>query len=123
MEEKPLEGKVAVVTGAGRGIGRSIALSLARSGAKVSLAARTEAEIKAVQSEIESFGGSSASFPTDVSREADVISLVRNTVERFGRLDILINNAAIGIFKPLAETATEEWDLIMAVNARGPFIL
>jgi 3-oxoacyl-[acyl-carrier protein] reductase len=123
MEEKPLEGKVAIVTGAGRGIGRSIALALARSGARVSLAARTEAEIRSVQTEIESFGGRSASFPTDVSREEDVISLIRNTLDRFERLDILINNAAIGIFKPLAETATEEWDLIMAVNARGPFML
>ena len=123
MHQRPLEGKVAIVTGAGRGIGRSIALTLARNGVRVSLAARTEAELQAVQSEIESFGGRAASFPTDVSREAEVISLVRNTVERFGRLDILINNAGIGIFGPLVETTTEQWDRIMAINARGPFLL
>ncbi|MDH4136045.1 MAG: SDR family oxidoreductase [Anaerolineae bacterium] len=123
MRQRPLEGKVAIVTGAGRGIGRSIALTLARNGARGSLAARTEAELQAVQSEIESFGGQAASFPTDVSREAEVISLVRNTVERFGRLDILINNAGIGIFGPLVETTTEQWDRIMAINARGPFLL
>ena len=121
--QRSLEGKVAIVTGAGRGIGRSIALTLARNGVRVSLAARTEAELQAVQSEIESFGGRAASFPTDVSREAEVISLVRNTVERFGQLDILINNAGIGIFGPLVETTTEQWDRIMAINARGPFLL
>ncbi len=121
--QRSLEGKVAIVTGAGRGIGRSIALTLARNGARVSLVARTEAELQAVQSEIESFGGQAASFPTDVSREAEVISLVCNTVERFGRLDILINNAGIGIFGPLVETTTEQWDRIMAINARGPFLL
>ena len=121
--QRSLEGKVAIVTGAGRGIGRSIALTLARNGVRVSLVARTEAELQAVQSEIESFGGQAASFPTDVSREAEVISLVRNTVERFGQLDILINNAGIGIFGPLVETTTEQWDRIMAINARGPFLL
>ena len=74
MRQRPLEGKVAIVTGAGRGIGRSIVLTLARDGARGSLAARTEAELQAVRSEIESFGGQAASFPTDVSREAEVIS-------------------------------------------------
>jgi 3-oxoacyl-[acyl-carrier protein] reductase len=123
MQEKPLEAKVAIVTGAGRGIGRSIALSLARNGACMSLAARTEAELKAVQAEIEALGGLAASFPTDISREIEVISLVHNTVEHFGRLDILVNNAGIGVFGPLVETTTEQWDRVMAVNARGPFLL
>jgi 3-oxoacyl-[acyl-carrier protein] reductase len=122
MDEKPLEGKVAIVTGAGRGIGRVIALTLAQNGALVSLAARTEAELEAVLAQIESFGGQAASFCTDISLEADVKALIRNTVERFGRLDILVNNAAIGAFGPLVETTTEQWDLTMAVNARGPFL-
>jgi 3-oxoacyl-[acyl-carrier protein] reductase len=123
MYEKPLEKKVAIVTGAGRGIGRSIALTLARSGARLSLAARTGTELETVQSEIENFGGQAIALPTDVSRESEVISLVRGTVERFGRLDILVNNAGIGVFGPLAKTTTEQWDLIMAINARGPFLL
>ncbi len=122
-EQAALDGKVAIVTGAGRGIGRSIALTLARNGACVALAARTEVELRAVQSEIESFGGQAATFPTDMSREADIIALVRQAIDGFGRLDILVNNAGTGVFKPLVETTTEEWEQVMAVNARGPFIL
>jgi len=122
MPEKLLEGKVAVVTGASRGIGRVIALTLAHNGARVSLAAKTEAQLEAVQAEIEAMGGEAFSIPTDVSRETDVIALMRATVERFGQLDILVNNAAIGVFGPLVETSTVQWDQIMAINARGPFL-
>jgi len=123
MHSPSLEGKVALVSGAGRGIGRSIALALASNGARVSLAARTEAELLALQAEIEATGEEAASFPADVSSEADVVRLVQDTVQRFGQLDILINNAGIGVFGPLVETTTEQWDRVMAVNARGPFLL
>jgi 3-oxoacyl-[acyl-carrier protein] reductase len=122
MESRSLDGKAALVTGAGRGIGRSIALALARNGARVMLTARTEAELLAVEAETAALGGQAGVFPADVSREADVIALVQRAAERFGRLDILVNNAGIGSFGPLAETTTEQWDRIMAVNARGPFL-
>ena len=123
VPDKPLAGRVAIVTGAGRGIGRSIALALARHGAAVALAARTRSELASVQAEIEGMGERAASFRTDVSAEGDVIALVRDTVALFGRLDIVVNNAGIGVFKPLLDTTVEEWDEIMAVNARGPFLV
>jgi len=123
MQQKPLEDKVALVTGASRGIGRSIALTLARNGARVALAARTLSDLETVRSEIEAFGGEAAVFRTDVTREDEIVALVRDTVERFGRLDILVNNAGVVVSGPLLETTTEEWDHVMAVNARGPFLL
>jgi len=123
MDTKQLEGRIAIVTGAGRGIGRSIALTLARAGARLSLAARTEAQLDAVRAEIEAIGGQAVCYPLDISREADVIRLVKGTVDHFGRIDIVVNNAGIGVYGPLEQTSTASWDQLMAVNARGPFLL
>jgi len=123
MPPQSLADKVAVLTGAGRGVGRTIALTLAQHGARLALAARTEAELQMVRAEIEDLGGEAATFPTDVTHEPEIIALIGGAVQRFGRLDILVNNAGIGIFGPLAETSAEAWDRIMAVNARGPFLL
>ena len=123
MEGKMLQGKVALVTGAGRGIGRAIALALAGEGARVALAARTESDLRAVKDEIASAGGEAAVFPADVSDESQVNAVVAGAVERFGRLDIVVNNAGIALAGPLENTKTEEWDRTMAVNARGPFLV
>jgi 3-oxoacyl-[acyl-carrier protein] reductase len=123
MTDRLLEGKTAIVTGSGRGIGRSVALTLARNGAAVCLAARTEAQLKEVQQEIEASGGIAAGFPTDVGLEADCVRLVRDVVDRFGRLDMLINNAGMGIYKMVVDTSQADWDRMMNVNARGAFFL
>ena len=118
-----LEKKVAVVTGASRGIGRSIAHALARSGALLALAARSTKELEHVRQEIEAAGGMAACFPTDVGKEQEAVGLIEKVVTRFQRLDILVNNAGMGVFQPLVHTSTDTWDDIMRVNARGPFIL
>ena len=130
MQDPRLGGKVAIVTGAGRGIGRAIACSLAREGALIALAARTGSELSAVKTEIERMveGAQDRSHraivvPTDLTVEADVKNLVRAVEQTFGRLDILVNNAGIAVKGLLAETTTEEWDRTMAVNARAPFLL
>lgn len=117
-----LQGQAAIVTGAGRGIGRAIALMLAREGARVALAARSAQELEAVRAEIAESGGEAACFSTDVSVEDQVCGLVRGAAERFGRLDILVNNAGIGLYRPLDGYPTEDWDRVMAVNARGTFL-
>ncbi len=123
MNNKPLDGQVALVTGAGRGIGRVIALTLAGNGAALALAARSKAELLAVQGEIESAGGRAVSVPTDVTSEPAVMALMRQTVERLGRLDIVVNNAGVGAFGPLTEATLEQWEHVMAVNARGAFLV
>lgn len=123
MESTLLAGLGAVVTGAGRGIGRCIALTLARSGAHVVLASRSLAELEQVRIDIEAFGGWAASIPADVSDEVQVKALITGAVERMSRLDIVVNNAGMGAFGPLEQATVEQWDRVMAVNARGTFLM
>ncbi len=117
-----LENQVAVVTGAGRGIGKSISCALADAGARVVLAARTLAQIKATEGTIRAKGGFALSVPTDISRQADVAGLFDQIARDFGRLDILVNNAGVGSFGPAIDFAIGDFDEIIAVNLRGTFL-
>ena len=114
-----LRGRVALVTGAGRGIGRAVSLALARSGARVVLAARTADQIEAVAAEIARAGGEALAVPTDVSREEDVVALFGRVRDR---LDVLVNNAGVGVFGPLDAFAAADFDRVLGVNLRGTFL-
>ncbi|HXG41659.1 MAG TPA: SDR family NAD(P)-dependent oxidoreductase [Dehalococcoidia bacterium] len=126
-EGTPLAGKVAVVTGASRGIGRATAIALARAGADVVLAARTAEEgqaklpgsLRGTAQEVEALGRRALAVPTDLTRDEDVERLARRTLETFGRVDVLVNNAAVNYMAPFAETPMRRWDLVLDVNLRG----
>jgi 3-oxoacyl-[acyl-carrier protein] reductase len=117
-----LAGKVALVTGAGRGIGRAISLALGAAGAQVVAAARTQAEIEAVAQEIRQVGGQAVAHPVDLSSEAEIVALFDFVRQKLGRLDVLVNNAGIGLFGPVADFAGADLDRLTAVNVRGPFL-
>jgi NAD(P)-dependent dehydrogenase (short-subunit alcohol dehydrogenase family) len=117
-----LSEKVAIVTGASTGIGRSIALAFAREGAKVVLAARRREKLEQLAAEISEGGGAASIVPTDVSSEADVIALFRQTMETHGQVDILVNNAGTAVGKPTDEMSLAEWQKVIDVNLTGAFL-
>ena len=114
-------GKVSVVTGGSRGIGRAIALILAAEGAKVMICSRRQEAAEMVASEIRSAGGAGAAVRADIARRADVEALITGCVERFGRLDILVNNAAITKDALVLRMKDEDWDDVLDVNLKGAF--
>ena len=123
MTMKRLAGRVAIVTGAGRGIGRAIALRYSHEGAAVVLAARTPAQIDEAAAEIESNGGRALAIQCDVSSERDVDHLVEAAAQRFGRIDILVNNAAVNLPPTdLTEVDLSVWRNVIDVNLTGAFI-
>lgn len=118
-----LTGKVALVTGGGKGIGRSIALGLAQCGAKVVVAARTAAEIEAVADEIRSSGGEAVAQVTDITTSDQINALVEAALNSFGGIHILVNNAARSFFRPLMDLREDGFDKIFDTNVKGTFLL
>ena len=118
-----IKGKVALVTGSGRGIGKAIAIAFANEGAKVALTGRNVERLEQVAAEIRDAGGLADCWRMDVSREAEVEESVRKITGRWGRIDILVNNAAIiHPETPVWRTPISQWDEEMAINLRGTFI-
>jgi 3-oxoacyl-[acyl-carrier protein] reductase len=115
-------GRVAIVTGGGRGIGRAIAARLARLGANVVVAGRSAEPLEAVVGELEAEGLVAAAEQVDIQEESSVQGLFERVEERFGAPDILINNAGLGLFGRLETFSVEDLDRIMAVNVRGTFL-
>jgi 3-oxoacyl-[acyl-carrier protein] reductase len=122
MSER-LAARVAIVTGASRGIGRAISVALAQEGATVVLAARSVEKLREAADKVTEAGGKAHIVATELTDEESIKNLVKETARRFGRLDVLVNNAGITHSATLEETATEDWERCMWVNARAPFIL
>jgi NAD(P)-dependent dehydrogenase (short-subunit alcohol dehydrogenase family) len=118
----PLEGKVAIVTGSGRGIGRSIALAYADSGADVALFARTAAQVEEAASEVRARGRRALAITGDVTDERRVGELVRATLSELGRLDILVNNVGVAIVKPFMDSTPADWQAQINWNIIGTLL-
>src|SRR5215470_3578671 len=118
-----LAGKVALITGGGTGIGRAIALAFAREGASVALAGRRVAKLKEVAAEIEKQGGTAIAVECDVTRAKDAERAVKETAKKLGKLNVLVNNAGILSVATVEGVSEEDWDRVMAVNVRGPFLM
>jgi NAD(P)-dependent dehydrogenase (short-subunit alcohol dehydrogenase family) len=119
-----LEGKVAMITGASQGLGRALALAFAREGAQVVINARSEESICPVAEEAGSLGAEVLALAADVSRSADVERLVGAAMERFGHVDVLVNNAGVlGPRVPIEEYPEDEWRRVIDANLTGPFLV
>ena len=118
-----LEGKTAFITGASQGIGRACALSLAKMGARIALAARNESKLEAVAAEIAAGGGQAKSFVMDVSDEASIQTTAKAAIAHFGSVDILVNNAGITRDTLLLRMKRADWDAVMTTNLTGVFLL
>ncbi len=117
-----LSGKVALVTGAGRGIGRAIALAFAGEGAAVALAARSRADLAGVAGEIRERGGRALAVPTDVTQDGAVEALVEQTLTDLGRIDVLVTSAGTAAFGAVADSKPGDWDTMLALNLRAVMV-
>ncbi len=117
-----LQNRVAIVTGSRRGIGKAIALALAKEGASVVVTDVSQEDCQTVVQEIESSGGRAIAIQCDVSQKTNVQQMVAKTIEAFGKVDILVNNAMYTSFKHFLKISEEEWDRVIDVNLKGAFL-
>jgi len=117
-----LKGKVAIITGARRGMGKADALAFAKNGAKVVVSDISQEECELVVDEIKKNGGEGLAVKCDVTNEKEIKEMVKKTVDKFGKVDILVNNAGICEFKPFLELTEEEWDKTLDINLKGYFL-
>lgn len=122
MPSGRFQGKVAIVTGSGQGIGREIILAMTREGALGVVADWNEGKAQEVASEIGASGGIAIPLKVDVSDADQVEAMVRQTLEAFGRIDVLVNNAGIGHVKPFLSITLEEWNRVLEINLTGQFL-
>jgi 3-oxoacyl-[acyl-carrier protein] reductase len=120
---RALRGRAALVTGASSGLGRVTALALAAAGADVALAARSEEELESAREDASNLGSRALAVPLDLAKEDDAVRAVGQTVEAFGRIDVLVNAAGTDVPGSVEELDVEDWDRTLAVNLRAPFLL
>jgi len=118
-----LKGKVAVVTGASRGLGKAMAVALAAEGVRVALVSRNENDLDAVAGEIAATGGDAAVFVTDVAREDQVGKTKTKILSRFGQINILVNNAGLAVRRPVTELTYDEWRAVMDTNVTSAYLM
>mgnify|MGYP000179700729 CR=1 FL=1 len=116
-----IEGKVCIITGAGRGLGREISMRFAQSGCRTAILSRTSTELESLAAEMEKIGSEALAFKADVTDSGEVRKVVDSVVNEYGTVDILVNNAAVNIRKPLIEYSDEEWHSILSTNLTGYF--
>src|SRR3972149_3334634 len=117
-----LTGKVAIVTGASKGLGKAMVLGMADAGADIVLVSRTLKDLEVVAEEIRAKGRNALSVPADVSKSADIERMVKEAMDKFGKIDVLVNNTGISGDKPVLKMEEEYWDYVMSVNLKAPFL-
>ena len=123
IDQTRLNSQVAVVTGAGRGLGKEIALALASAGADIGMMARTKSQLEETAREIQAYGRKALVIPIDVAKSEEVDHAIEHVTQNLGPVDILVNNAGITEQKPLVKMSDEDWHRVMGINIDGPFFL
>lgn len=120
---RALQGKTAIITGASSGLGRASALAFAHAGADVALLARSKADLQEVAAEVERLGRRALVLPTDLSSETAILNAVEQVTDIFGRTDVLLNNAGTDVPGAVTDLSANDWDLVLNINLRAPFLL